>query len=82
MGVLFICKSEKDRTKNIRKKMETPSLLYMFMGIFFLKKAHGQLANSILSCLNCPKFVLIQAFMFIHIACKYEQDCIKTTEKT
>ena len=72
MGVLFTCKSEKDRIKNIRKKMTTPSLHYRFMGIFL--KAHGQLANSILGCLTCPKFELVQAFMFIHIACKYEQD--------
>ena len=34
MGVLFTCKSEKDRIKNNRKKIETPSLHYRFMGLF------------------------------------------------
>ena len=79
MGVLFTCKSEKDWIKTTEKRLRCPLYIIGLRG-FFSKCSKA--TNFIHSGLTCPKFKLVQALMLIRIICKYEQERIKTTEKT
>ena len=78
MHVLIACKYEKDQMKNSGENVMTSfSPLYVY-GIFFRR---SRAANSVVHGRISPNFKLIQALMYIIVACKYEMNPIKTVRE-
>ena len=66
MYVIITCKYEKDPIKNNREKVATP--LFQNITLSVAMETSGRI---------WPKFELIQAFMHVLIACKYEKNLMK-----
>ena len=71
MHVLITCKYEKDLMKNSGE-----NVMMSFMGIFSDAQGH---MDSIVHGRIRPNFELIQAYMYVIITCKYENDLIKNS---
>ena len=70
MYVIITCNYEKDPIKNNREKVATP---------FFKKKNITLSVAMETSGRIWPNFKLIQEFMHVLIACKYEKDLMKNS---
>ena len=70
MYVIITCKYEKDPIKNNREKVAT---------LFFKKRIITLSVAMETSGRIWPNFELIQAFMHVLIACKYEKDLMKNS---
>ena len=68
MYVIITCKYEKDPIKNNREKVATPFLQIITQSVAM--ETSGRIR---------PNFKLIQAFMHVLIACKYEKDQMKNS---
>ena len=66
MHIIIICKYEKDRMKNSREK--SGDTVYVIITLSVAMETSGRI---------WPNFELIQAFMQVLIACKYEKDQMK-----
>ena len=76
MYIIITCKYDKDLIKNNRVKVATPfSKLYNYLLPWkhqFFRRLRA--AYSVVRGQIWPNFELIQAFMHVLIACKYEKD--------
>ena len=70
MYVIITCKYENDPIKNNREKGATPFFQIITLSVAI--ETSGQI---------WPNFELIQAFMHVLIACKYEKDRMKNSEE-
>ena len=70
MYVIITCKYEKDPIKNNREKVATP--FFQIITLSVAMETSGRV---------WPNFELIQAFMHVLIACKYEKDQMKNSEE-
>ena len=78
MYVTITCKYEKDQIKNSREKVDTSFFpLYAYGDFFRLSRA----ANSAVGGPVKPNIVLVQALMYVIIACKYEKDQMKNSQE-
>ena len=68
MYVIITCKYEKDPIKNNREKVA--KLFFQIITLSVAMETSGQI---------WPNFELIQAFMHVLIACKYEKDRMKNS---
>ena len=68
MYVIITCKYEKDPIKNNREKAATP--FFQIITLSVTMETSGRI---------WPNFELIQAFMHVLIACKYEKDLMKNS---
>ena len=68
MHDIITCKYEKDPIKNNREKMTTP--FFKIITLSVAMETSGRI---------WPNFELIQAFMHVLIACKYEKDQMKNS---
>ena len=68
MYVIITCKYEKDPIKNNRKKVATP--FFQIITLSVAMETSGRI---------WPNFELIQAFMYVLIACNYEKDLKKNS---
>ena len=68
MYVIITCKYEKDPIKNNGEKVATP--FFQIQTLSVAMETSGWI---------WPNFELIQAFMYVLIACKYEKDQMKNS---
>ena len=71
MYVIITCEYEKDPIKNRREKAATP-FFKVYHYCYAMKTGRGRI---------WPNFELIQAFVHVLIACKYEKDQMKNSRE-